>query len=189
MRLTIYPNPFLSLLSVLTLLTMPHSIFSLPSPPQSLSLSTLSDLAHIPTHRHQNRDTQPRALIYAGPATSADLAESVGHLLKTSPSNFTVTYVGGNASDFDDDNVYMVPRITEEVLGEVDLFAADPVSLMFPHPRCHHDATTAGPNSPCSASFLSRRSPFSSALRRTHQLTPYTQTSTAHGTTSNLLPN
>ena len=70
----------------------------------------------------RNSITQPRALVYAGPATDAENAMSVAHLLRTSPSKFTVTYVGGNVSDFEDGAV-MVPKITKKVLEEVDLFA------------------------------------------------------------------
>ncbi len=41
-----------------------------------------------------NACERPRALVYRGPAACSGCPESVGHLLKTSPYNFQVTYVG-----------------------------------------------------------------------------------------------
>lgn len=55
---------------------------------------------------------QPQVLVYRGPAACEGCAESVAHVLKTSVSQFNVTYVGPN-EDVD---------ITSESLSQADAY-------------------------------------------------------------------
>lgn len=57
--------------------------------------------------------TQPRALVYRGPAACKGCAEAVAQLLENSPQKFTVTYVGPN----EDTN------ISSDSLKGVDVYA------------------------------------------------------------------
>ena len=71
--------------------------------------------------------SQLKALVYRGPAACDGCPESVAHLLKTSPSNFSVTYVGPKDTN-----------ITAEVLKNADVFAqpgGGGVSKTWPHMR------------------------------------------------------
>jgi hypothetical protein len=131
----LFPTHFLPLV----LLTMTiHLPFSVPSPIQSTldTLETtaadvrqsLSDLQRRtgPSLARASKNNPPLALIYAGNATTPDLAQSLGALLQGSPSNFSLRYIGGNASDEDwIGEVDMLPNLSslENALGEVDVFA------------------------------------------------------------------
>lgn len=44
----------------------------------------------------QVKSSPPRALVYRGPATTKECANSVAQLLRDSPSKFEVTFVGPN---------------------------------------------------------------------------------------------
>jgi hypothetical protein len=55
---------------------------------------------------------QPQALVYRGPAACDGCPEAVAHLLRTSPSQFNVTFVGPN-EDVD---------ITNQSLGQADAY-------------------------------------------------------------------
>jgi glutamine amidotransferase-like uncharacterized protein len=69
--------------------------------------------------------TRPKALVYRGPAACDGCPEAVAHLLKTSSSNFDVTYVGPEDTN-----------ITAEVLKSADIFAqpgGGGVSKTWPH--------------------------------------------------------
>lgn len=57
--------------------------------------------------------TRPKALVYRGSAACDGCPESVAHLLRTSPSNYEVTYAGPKEK----------VDITEESLSQVDVFA------------------------------------------------------------------
>ena len=72
-----------------------------------------------------SNSSQPKALVYRGPAACDGCPESVAHLLKTSASNFDVTYVGPN-----DDT------ITADILKTATVFAqpgGGGVSENWPH--------------------------------------------------------
>lgn len=56
---------------------------------------------------------QPKALVYRGPATCDGCPEAVAHLLRTSPSNFSVDYVGPKEKI----------KLTAEVLSKVAVYA------------------------------------------------------------------
>jgi hypothetical protein len=116
------------------LILLPLTAMNIPRALSSpLSLDNLPSLSDMQSLYHRSPSTpggqQPRALVYAGPATTPDLAQSVGHLLRTSPANFSVSYVGGNMSDpawedgEDEEEIVMIKHLNETVLEEVDLFA------------------------------------------------------------------
>ena len=82
-------------------------------------------LATLATTAMASSSARPKALVYRGPAACDGCPESVAHLLRTSTSNFDVTYVGPN------DNA-----ITANILKGADVFAqpgGGGVSENWPH--------------------------------------------------------
>ncbi|KAG5986448.1 hypothetical protein E4U54_005413 [Claviceps lovelessii] len=59
------------------------------------------------------RATQPRALVYRGPAACKGCGEAVAKLLQTSPQNFAVTFVGPNEDS----------QISADVLSQAAVYA------------------------------------------------------------------
>ena len=69
--------------------------------------------------------SQPKALVYRGPAACSGCPESVAHILRTSESKFSVTYVGPNDT-----------AITAATLASADVFAqpgGGSVDTNWPH--------------------------------------------------------